>query len=310
MRKNSLLVGVLLFVTLLTASCSRSEKPAAMIQEAGSAAYQDALGYEINVENPKRVAVLSGSLADAWLLAGGEIAAVTEDAGETIEITEEMVSLGALKSPSVETMLSEEIDFAILSATIAEHVKLRSTLEEAGIKTAYFDVETFADYEAMMQIMTALTADEGSYQKHVAAVRTEIETQLARADGSRPSILFLRAYSTGVKAKGSDSMTGGMLKDLDCVNIADSDNSLLEDLSMEAIIAADPDYIFVTTMGESQEAALEMVDQLLITHPAWSGLSAVRQQRYYVLPKELFHQKPNERWGESYRILADYLYGE
>lgn len=310
MRKNSLLVGVLLCVTLLIGSCGRSEKPAAIIQEAGSAAYQDALGYQINVENPKRVAVLSGSLADAWLLAGGEIAAVTEDAGETIEIAEEMVSLGALKSPSVETMLSEEIDFAILSATIAEHVKLRSTLEDAGIKTAYFEVETFADYEAMMQIMTALSADEESYQKHVAAVRTEIETQLARADGSRPSVLFLRAYSTGVKAKGSDSMTGGMLKDLDCVNIADSDNSLLEDLSMEAIIAADPDYIFVTTMGESQEVALEMVDQLLITHPAWSGLSAVRQQRYYVLPKELFHQKPNERWGESYRILADYLYGE
>lgn len=310
LRKNSLLVGVLLCVTLFTVSCGSSEKPAVKIQEAGSVIYQDALGYPISVENPKRVAVLSGSLADAWQLAGGEIAAVTEDAGETIEITEEMVSLGALKSPSVEKMLSEEIDFAILSATIAEHVKLRSTLEDAGIKTAYFEVETFADYEAMMQIMTDLTGDKESYQKHVAAVRTEIESQLARADGSRPGVLFLRAYSTGVKAKGSDSMTGGMLKELDCVNIADSDNSLLEDLSMEAIIAADPDYIFVTTMGESKEAALEMVNQLLTAHPAWSGLSAVRQQQYYVLPKELFHQKPNERWAESYRILADYLYGE
>lgn len=280
------------------------------MQETGSATDQDALGYPISVEHPKKVAVLSGSLADAWQLAGGEIAATTEDAAETITMTEEIVSLGALKSPSVETMLSEEIDFAILSATIAEHVKLRSTLEDAGIRTAYFEVETFADYEAMMQIMTNLTGDKESYQKHVAAVRTEIESQLVRADGSRPSVLFLRAYSTGVKAKGSDSMTGRMLKELDCVNIADSDNRLLEDLSMEAIIAADPDYIFVTTMGESQEAALEMVEQLLISHPAWSGLSAVRQRQYYVLPKDLFHQKPNERWAESYRILADYLYAE
>lgn len=79
---------------------------------------------------------------------------------------------------------------------------------------------------------------------------------------------------------------------------------------MEAIIHADPDYIFVTTMGESEEAAMNMVEELLTTNPAWNGLKAVQGGHYYVLPKELFHNKPNERWGESYRILAGYLYGE
>jgi iron complex transport system substrate-binding protein len=141
-------------------------------------------------------------------------------------------------------------------------------------------------------------------------VRSDIAAQIARADGSSPTILFLRAYSTGVKAQGSDTMTGQMLKELGCVNIADSEDSLLKDLNMEAIIAADPDYIFVTTMGESKEAALKMVDELLISNPAWSGLTAVKENRYHVLPKELFHMKPNNRWGESYQILADYLYGE
>lgn len=103
-------------------------------------------------------------------------------------------------------------------------------------------------------------------------------------------------------------MTGQMLKDLGCVNIADSEEGLLEDLSMEAIIDAEPDYIFVTTMGESKEAAMDMVEELLVSNPAWSGLKAVKNNHYCVLPKELFHIKPNERWGESYRILADYLY--
>ena len=40
-----------------------------------------------------------------------------------------------------------------------------------------------------------------------------------------------------------------MLEDLRCTNIADSDASLLEELSMESILAADPDYIFLVLQG-------------------------------------------------------------
>ncbi len=278
--------------------------------KAAPVAFTDALGYEISVENPENVAVLSGSFADAWLLAGGRLAAATEDAKETIEWTQETESLGALKSPSIERMVAENIDFAILSSTIAEHVDIRDTLELAGIRTAYFDVETFDDYAAMMDILTDITGRKDLYQENVEVVRAEIAEQLKRVDGSDPSVLFLRAYSTGVRAKGSDSMTGQMLKDLGCINIADSDGSLLDDLSLEAIIEADPDYIFLTTMGESQEDALQMAQTLLLSNPAWNGLKAVQDGHYFVLPKELFHNKPNERWGESYRILADDLYGE
>lgn len=285
---------------------AQAVKPA----EEKEAVFTDALGYEVVIENPQKTAVLSGSLADAWLLAGGSLAAVTQDAEDMIAVTEDMSVLGAMKSPSIEQMIAEGIDFAILSSAIAEHVDIRDTLEQAGIRTAYFEVESFGDYADMMAILTDITGDTDSFSQNVEAVRDEIDKQLARNDGSSPAVLFLRAYSTGVKAKGSDSMTGRMLKDLGCRNIADSEDSLLENLSMEAIIDADPDYIFVTTMGESKEAALDMVEELLSSNPAWNGLTAVKNKHYYVLPKELFHNKPNKRWGESYRILADYIYGE
>lgn len=279
-------------------------------QQSGVVTFTDALGYEVTVDHPAKIAVISGSYADMWQLAGGELAAITKDAEDTVTVTKEMVNLGDLKSPSVEIMIAQEIDFVILSGVIAEHVGLRDQLEAAGITTAYFEVETFEDYAAVMGILTDITGRKDLYRTNVELLREEIAAQIARADGSKPTVLLLRAYSGGVKSKGSDSMTGQMLKDLGCGNIADSEKGLLEELSMEAIIAADPDYIFVTTMGESQEAALKMVDEILISNLAWSGLKAVKENHYYVLPKELFHIKPNERWGESYRILADYLYGD
>ena len=84
----------------------------------------------------------------------------------------------------------------------------------------------------------------------------------------------------------------------------------MEELSLEAIIAADPDFIFISVMGGDEEAALEAVDAALGSNPAWQSLTAVQSGHVYVLPKELFHYKPNSRWGESYAYLADLLFGE
>lgn len=99
-----------------------------------------------------------------------------------------------------------------------------------------------------------------------------------------------------------------MLAELGCVNIADSEGSLLENLSMEVVVEEDPEYIFVTTMGSSSEA-LAALSQNIKSNPAWKSLTAVKEGRYYELDPELFHEKPNERWAESYARLAQILYG-
>ena len=101
-----------------------------------------------------------------------------------------------------------------------------------------------------------------------------------------------------------------MLADLGCVNIADSDQSLLENLSLEAIIAADPDYIFVVLQGVGQtvEQAQAILDENLLSNPAWESLRAVQEDHFYILEHALYNLKPNARWGTSYESLADILY--
>lgn len=271
--------------------------------------FTDALGHEVQIGNPGRTAVLSDSLAQAWLLAGGSLVAVTDDAEEILKADPSIANMGSLKTPSAELLIAEEIELAVLSAALSEQVKLYDTLKQAGITAVYFDIETFEDYKAMMEIFTDLTGHKELYEKNVAEPEAVIQEQIKRADGSSPSVLLLRAYSTGVRAKGSDAMTGQMLADLGCVNIADSDSGLLDNLSMEAILEADPDFIFVTTMGDPDKA-LAMVDEMFSSNPAWQELGAVKNDHYHVLDKELFHDKPNNRWGESYQILADIIYGE
>lgn len=314
------LLTVLAAMLLLTAcapgggSASVPAASASVEQSApGTCAFTDSLGNTVELEQPpRRVAALLGSYAETWLLAGGEVAAVTQDAYDErgLELPEDTVNLGANQQPDLEALFAAEPDLVLLTPDLEGQMGLRDSLEAAGIPAAWFKVETFDDYLTMLKICTDLTGRSDLYQKNGLDIQRDIDAAIASVpEGASPTVLLLRAYSSGVRAKNSDNIAGAMLKDLGAVNIADSDSGLLEDLQMESILAADPDFIFVTTMGASQEAALKSLDELLRSDPAWQTLTAVKEGRVEVLPKELFHYKPNARWGESYQMLAELMYG-
>ena len=118
------------------------------------------------------------------------------------------------------------------------------------------------------------------------------------------------AAASVVKPKGSSgTVLGEMLADLGCINIADQDQSLLEDLSMEAILAADPDKILIVLQGADPEPAKAQLEGEVLSNPAWQQLTAVREGRVYYMDKDLYHLKPNARWGEAYDHLVEILYG-
>ena len=315
------LFTVLAAAVLLLTACAPGEgdasaptSSAGVEQSAqGTCTFTDSLGNNVELEHPpKRVAALLGSYAETWLLAGGEVVAVTQDAYDErgLELPEDTVNLGANQQPDLEALFAAEPDLVLLTPDLDGQMGLKDSLAAAGIPAAWFKVETFDDYLNMLKICTDLTGRSDLYQKNGLDIQSGIDAAIASVpEGEGPTVLLLRAYSSGVRAKNSDSIAGAMLKDLGAVNIADSNSGLLEDLQMESILAADPEFIFVTTMGASQEAALKSLDELLHSDPAWQTLTAVKEGRVEVLPKDLFHYKPNARWGESYQMLAELMYG-
>ena len=283
----------------------------APIQKAQSRlTFTDDLGYPVELAGWDRVVSLYGSFAETWLLAGGTLVGTTRDAitERNLPLGEEVSLVGTVKEPNLEEIIATEPDFVILSADTANQVKLHDALTQAGIDHAYYRVDTFADYLDMLAQFTTMTGREDLYDTYGVRIAEHIHATL-RATSGLPvcRVLLLRAYSTGVKAKGADNLTGFMLQDLGAENIADREQSLLENLSLEAILAEDPDHIFITTMGD-EEAALAWLRENWESNPAWAGLTAVKNGHVTVLPKELFHYKPNEKWGESYAYLAKILY--
>jgi len=302
-------------VELLQAKAELSQNEANLkaAETQSGVTFTDAMGYPVTVQSWNRVVSLYGSFAEAWTLAGGTLTATTEDAIKErgLDLGTDIAVIGTNQDPNTEEILAQNPDFVILNAEVSEQTALHEFLQEAGVPHAYFKTNTFDEYLAMLRTFCDMTGREDLYEQNGLAVQQQISDVLELVQNAKlpaPNVLLLRAYSSGCKAKGSDNMTGAMLKDLGAINIADADDSLLENLSMENIIADDPEDIFVVTMGASQQKALDWLAENLQANPAWSGLSAVQSGHYYLLDKALFHYKPNARWGESYRTLAALLY--
>lgn len=275
--------------------------------------FTDALHRQVTIPAaPKKVAALYGSFAEAWKLAGGELAGTTEDAvsERKMDLGDDVQVVGSATEPNLEQVLALNPDFVILSSETSAHVKLDQPLTQANIPHAYFSAMQYTEYIDMMKGFTRLTGRPDLYEKNAAAVERQIADVLARVpkDKPAPTALLIRAYSTGARAKGDDNVAGAILRDLGADNMVSRHQNLLEDISIEAVIQEDPDFIFVTTMGKDTQKALDILKNGVQANPAWAGLSAVKNGRYLVLPKDLFHYKPNARWGESYAYLAKILY--
>lgn len=317
MKKHRLLICVLLSLFLLV-SCGTAapSSQSASAAQADSVTFTDDLGRTVTVDSPKRVAALIGSFADVWCIAGGKDALVAA-ADDTwtqfdLDLDESVINLGKVSEPSAETLLAAQPDFVLASTKTSADVELMPTLENAGIPTAYFDVSSFEDYLRMLEICTRITGCEDRYEQYGTLVQEQVDAAIASAQGKQgPTVLYLRATGSSCKVKNSqNTVLGEMLADLGCTNIADSDESLLETLSMEAILQADPECIFIVLQGSDQEKARQTLEKAVLSNPAWQQLRAVQQNKCYYMDQQLYNVKPNARWGEAYEGLAEILYGQ
>lgn len=306
----SLLLCILMIIAL--SGCAQTET------EYGAEVYYsftDDSGRGVNLKNrPEKVAVLFSSYAEMWTLAGGEVKITV---GESIErgfVPEgtPIVDAGAGKAIDREALLAAAPDFVIASADIAAQAGLAAYLDTVGIPCALFRIDCFSDYESAMRHLCEITARYDLYEQNVASVGAEIEKILADVDKTvAPRILFVRCGSSysATKAKvASENFVCKMLEELGAVNIADAAPELSDGLALEAILDADPEMIFFSTMGNEEKSRAYM--DSVLAGDAWQTLSAVREGRYVYLDKNLFQFKPNAKWSEAYKFLAEYLYGE
>ena len=305
----------LLFSLVLVVCSVACKSQDTLTQNENQITFTDALGRSVLVpKNVKRTAATLGCFAEIWQLAGGEVVASADDAWQDFGLDMgDAVNIGGAHSPSLELLLSAKPDFVIASASTSADVEMQETLESAGITVAYFDIDNFDDYLEMLDVCTNITNRKDLYQQNGLKIKEQIDNikqdfKNSNLPENQRTVLLLRAASGFVKAKGSSgTILGEMLNDIGCINIADSDSSLLENLSIENIIEQEPYHIFVVTMGDEQKA-IDNLTKTMKENPAWATLEAVQQDRMHFMDKKMFNLKPNAKWAQSYEQLCEVFY--
>ena len=282
---------------------------------AGCAAQPDASAFSTQSEGASdassstdatstRVVAASRSLAQMAILAGMPPVGVTEDAADLDGLPADVETVGTPAKPSLEKIVALKPTLVLITAEVPTQKELESSLDSAGIAWRDVDVNGFDDYATHMAALTEMSGRDDLYQANVTDVSDAIaKVEESASDLPQVSYLALLISSTKAKVAKSDYFACEIFDNLQMANVAEDDSSL-DDLSVEAIVAADPYYVFVIPRGD-EDKAKEAFEQEFESQPAWSSLEASKEGRVDVLPKDLFEYKPNDRWAEAYSHILD-----
>jgi iron complex transport system substrate-binding protein len=282
----------------------------------GSYTFTDDLGNRVVVNNPQRVVACLSSFAQTWQLAGGEaLVGLTEDAKTegNVALPSGVQYVGNYDSLNLEAIVALEPDFVILSAASRyRQTDLKEALRASGITIAYFNVTHFEDYLRMLKTFTDITGRADLYAANGTDVQEKIEAIKAQVatfavTGKKPTVVFFITESRGTRIQNGETIPGRILTELGCTNLADTNASQLTEFSIEALIQANPDFVFVLPMGNNPQAIAANL-AVLEGNPAWNTIPAVRNGHYFKVDQEHYLYKPNNHWDQSYQILFDRLY--
>lgn len=280
----------------------------------------DSTGREVTIPtHPKRVVLLNASHLDLYYYAGGKetdtiVGKPTSEAlsDEVKEGTKNIKQIGVIHNPSVETILKLQPDL-VIGINVPFHQQLIPTLEKANIPVLIKSLDTYEDVISTLGFYGELTGEEEIAQAKIKEIEADYENAIARAENkTAPRSLIIWGTTDSFSMATSKSFTGDLLKRLGGNNIADNVDSVAKDsgyipLGMEYIATQDPEAIFVVTHGD-MDAVKNSIDENLGQNPLWQDISAVKNNRVYVLPYQLFAVNPGTNIAKAINILADDLY--
>ena len=291
-----------------------------------SVIFTDAVGERREIaKNPENTVSLYASFTTLWYEAGGQVRGCIggdtarnlykEHIGRDITADPDMtVAANSASSGkwSVERIIALRPSLILCSVAMDGYAVIKNPAAAAGIPVVAVDYDTFEDYLKWFKVFCHLNDRADLWDSVALPVLNEVVQCIASLPENETQQVFaMFADYNSLQANTSGTVVGEMISLLGGVNIADSPYTADAEripVNLETVYAADPDVIVVQCHADAASAK-RIVEETYGDNAVWQALRAVREGRVYYLDKSLFHNKPNSRFGEAYRTLADILYG-
>lgn len=296
--RRSIFIGWLAALASVAAGCA-AEGPQSMPPPVTPPPYPrtivDAGGNSIRLDSrPERIVSISAGATETLFAVGAADRLIAVDQFSDFPEAARALPRVDYSNPSAEQLLALHPDLVLMTRRHREIVERYRVL---GLPVLYLGEPI--DLEGVLgsiQLLGTATGNEGTADALVAGLRDRVEAVRARTalQSARP-----RAYyelTPQLHSAGGRSFIGTVLALAGAQNIAPADSTFPQ-LSAEAVIAADPEIIFLAQVGAQTTPA--PVGQ----RPGWAVVSAVREARVYSIDADAAN-RPGPRVVDALEEMA------
>ncbi len=234
-----------------------------------------------------RVAALLPFAADQLIALGVQPVLVPALRGGQPEAWQgiEMGALDHSVGPNIEQLIAADPDVVILSAVYTQFVP--QIEETTGARVIAMDADTLEDVRTHTRTIGELVGKQDQAEQWISDFDTTLETGATEA-AEPVSVLAVFGTPHAFYAFLPDSYLGNLVEHAggELITSDMPEHAIfrgLAPLSMEAVVARDPDVLLVVFHGPEQ-AARSMLDR----DPLWGQLSAVKGDHIAMLPDDLY----------------------
>ena len=308
-------LSAILIAGLFLTGCG-SEKnppPVEVEQQKIFATIEDDAGRKIILPNkPSRIVVTSAGFLEPLHAVGGVIVGRPDSKNKMPDWAKDLESVGAVYQIDVERLLACAPDLVIVNKGMNE--KLLPVLEENKIPAVVVELKTYDDVKRGLKIFSMVSGDKDAGEKIIHDMDAEIKNIVDKVPKEILRVAILHSTAQGLTVQLDGSIAGSIAKMFGWENVASGMTPLEKNpdaapYSMETLAEQNPEIIFVTSMGDADEIKANMT-KAIAENAAWQAIGAVKNNRLYFLPQDLFLLSPGLHYPEAVKTMAELIYPE
>lgn len=260
---------------------------------------------------PDRVVTLTTPLLNMAYAVGGTSVGRPSTSNPIPDAAKSLPEIGHVQNINMETLVGLKPDLAI--GETAQNQKLESLLQSNKIPYVLITYDGINDNVPLMEFLGQVYGISDKAKAVIDDYNARMKKVEDEAASKKPvRVAILRATGKDVTAETPKSICASMAELLKMDNVVASHKDMKLDsktvsYSLEQLSADNPDVIYIVTMGKAEDINKKL-DQEMRSNPAWAHLDAVKNNKVYFLPADLFLLNPGIKTPEAMQQMLDLAY--
>ncbi|GIN97218.1 iron compound ABC transporter iron compound-binding protein [Siminovitchia terrae] len=306
MKRKMLLSTIILPFLLMGCSQSQSKEDYGT-PSSTAASVTDFADRTVTFEHvPERIVALSNGDIDIVYAFGDEVVGrPNSNGGIAIKEAENAEEVGSTHSIDIEKITALQPD--VVLGGYPMNLKDVPAIEGTGAKVILTGANSVDDIKKQVGLLGEVLGKEDKSKEIIADIDHKVEEIQSELPEEKPRVLLVYGAPGTNMAALPNSLSGNLLEMAGGENIA-SDYPGLDSypqyaqLNTERIIESNPEIILLMSHGNPEEVKDSFTNEMK-KNAGWKDLDAVKNDRFIILPSELFGTNPGTQVTESLEFL-------